>query len=79
MTCSTNAEELLARPVRMAFIQLEATFAGSRDACWWPEGSPEWMYWMDVYGEKESPPVSTTGGRSIPHQRELEVATASNG
>ena len=33
MTCSTNADELLARPVRMAFIEYEARFAHSHDEC----------------------------------------------
>ena len=74
MTCSTTAEELLARPVRMAFIQFEATFARSADDCWWPEGSPERAYWMDVYGEKESPPTAQAGGLPIPHQRDAEMA-----
>ncbi len=78
MTCSTSAAELLARPVRMAFIQFEATFALSRDECWWPEGSPEFVYWMDVYGEKEEGPhASLQGGRQIPHQRDVEMATSS--
>ncbi len=69
MTCSTNAEELLARPVRMAFIQFEATFARSPDECWWPDGSPEHAYWMDIFGEKKSP-QSLQLGASIPHQRD---------
>jgi hypothetical protein len=77
MTCSTTAEELLARPVRMAFIQFEASFALHRDECWWPEDSPEFVYWMDVFGEKENPPAITAGGSSIPHQREAEMASNS--
>lgn len=79
MTCSTTAEELLARPVRMAFIQFEATFACSTDECWWPDGSPERAYWMDIFGEKESPPAVATGGHSIPHQRDAEMASTAAG
>jgi hypothetical protein len=79
MTCSTTAEELLARPVRMAFIQFEATFARERDECWWPEGSPERAYWLDVFGEKENPPAVQAGGSSIPHQREAEMASTAAG
>lgn len=79
MTCSTNAEELLTRPVRMAFIQFEATFARDAKDCWWPDGSPERAFWMDVFGEKENPPVLRQGGSQIPHQRDVEMATSSTG
>jgi hypothetical protein len=79
MTCSTTAEELLARPVRMAFIQFEATFARDADECWWPEGSPEFIYWMDIFGAKENPPVLRLGGSQIPHQRDAEMASRSAG
>ena len=76
MTCSTNADELLARPVRMAFIEFEATFARSVDDCWWPQGSPECDYWLQVFGARENPPALRAGGSSIPHQRDVEMATS---
>ena len=76
MTCSTNADELLARPVRMAFIEYEARFAHSRDECWWPDGSPERDYWMEAFSQKENPPADKAGGSSIPHQRDVEMATS---
>ncbi len=77
MTCSTDIGELLERPVRMAFIEYEARFAHSRDECWWPEDSPEFEYWMERYNAKENPPVVQAGGSSIPHQRDVEMATKS--
>lgn len=71
MTCSTDAGELLARPVRMAFIEYEAAQASVESECWWPDGSPERVYWMDVFREKERPPCFTAGGLPIPHQRDV--------
>jgi len=78
MTCSTTSNELLERPVRMAFIRYEAERAEVREECWWPEGSPEHAYWLDVFAEKESPPDEKTGGLSIPHQRDVDMAEQIN-
>ena len=69
MTCSTDIGELLARPVRMAFIEYEARFAQSPDECWWPQDSPEHEYWMEQF-IKRKPPSREAGGSSIPHQRD---------
>lgn len=70
MTCSTTSQELLERPVRMKCIEHAVLCSRSVEDCWWPEGSPEWHYWMDLWAEKEKPPAATPGA-SIPHQRDV--------
>jgi hypothetical protein len=83
MTCSLKLEELLDRPVRMAFIDYEAKLAvRSGDglvANRWPSGSLEFKLWNETYwATKENPPAAADDrGASIPHQRDAEMATTS--
>jgi hypothetical protein len=74
MTCSTSIEEMLSRPVRMTFIRYEAEQASCVEECRWPEESHERVYWLKVFAQKKSPRLSPRA--LIPHQRDVEAATA---
>lgn len=77
MTCSIKVEEMLERPVRMTFIQYEAEHATSEQDCRWPPESHEYRFWMEVFNLPKKKPPGLHRRASIPHQRDVEMATKS--
>jgi hypothetical protein len=78
-----SIDEMLERPVRMAFIQAEASDAWRRglgtSMCRWPVNSHERRYWVEQYKLAKEKAPAVKPGLSIPHQRDAEMASTAAG